>query len=96
MSNAFSVDPDALTDAVARMAGFERYVESMVDEIEGLVANLHMNWGVAAADAHAGAHRQWAEGAATMRKALGELQTAATIAHHNYTGAAATNQRMWS
>lgn len=96
MSNAFSVDPDAVLDAVARMLGFERYVESMLHEIEGLVANLQVQWSGAAAAAHAEAHRQWAEGAALMRKALADLQSAATTAHRNYTEAAATNQRMWS
>jgi WXG100 family type VII secretion target len=96
VSNAFSVDREALLDAVARMAGYERYIESMLHEIEGLVAGLHGDWNGTAAAAHAEAHRQWTEGAAMMREALTDLRSAGRAAHHNYTGAAATNQRMWS
>jgi hypothetical protein len=31
-----------------------------------------------------------------MREALAQLKTAGTAAHHNYTGAMATNTTMWS
>ncbi len=62
----------------------------------GWVAGLHVDWSGTAAAAHAEAHRQWSEGAAMMQDALGKLQPAGKIAHHNYTGAAATNQHMWS
>lgn len=39
MSDAFRVDPEALADAVQRMADFQRYAESMITEIDSLVSN---------------------------------------------------------
>ncbi len=96
MSNEFSVDPEALLDAATRMEGFERFVDSMLDEVEKMVADLHLTWSGEGATAQAEAHRKWSHGAAMMREALARLKSAGQIAHHNYTGAAETNRTMWS
>jgi WXG100 family type VII secretion target len=96
MAEAFRVDPQALADAVQRMAEFQRYAESMLAEIDSLVTNLHAMWTGQAAAAHAEAHRHWAHGEAMMREALAQLRTAGATAHHNYTGAISTNLAMWS
>jgi WXG100 family type VII secretion target len=96
VSDAFRVDPEALADAVARMSAFEQHVESMLAEVDTLVANLHAEWSGEAAAAHTEAHRRWTEGAKTMREALGRLRNAGDRAHHNYTGAIAANASMWS
>lgn len=96
MSDAFRVDPEALADAVQRMAAFQRYAESMITEIDSLVSNLHATWSGEAASAHAQAHQHWARGEAMMRAALAQLQAAGAGAHDNYTGAVATNLAMWS
>ncbi len=96
MSDAFSVDPDALADAVARMSEFVRHTESLVTEIDTLVTHLHGTWTGQAAAAHAEAHRHWSRGEAMMREALAQLKTAGTTAHRNYTGAMTTNTAMWS
>ncbi|MDT5087246.1 MAG: hypothetical protein QOD02_3308 [Mycobacterium sp.] len=96
MADAFSVDPEALADALQRMAEFEQHVENMTGEIDSLVNNLHVTWSGHAAAAHAEAHKHWSRGEAMMREALGQLKTAGTAAHHNYTGAMATNTTMWS
>ena len=96
MADAFRVDPDALTDAVERMAEFQRYAGSMLSEIDSLVGNLHTTWTGEGATAHAEAHRHWARGEAIMREALAQLRTAAHTAHSNYTGAVAKNLSMWS
>lgn len=88
--------PEALADAVQRMAEFQRYAESMVAEIDTLVTNLHATGSGTGAAAHAEAHRHWARGEAMMREALAQLQTAGTTAHGNYTGVMAKNQGMWS
>lgn len=44
MAEAFRVDPEALSDAVQRMAEFGRYAETMLSEIDSLVTNLHAAW----------------------------------------------------
>jgi uncharacterized protein YukE len=44
MPETFRVDPEALADAVERMAEFQRYAESMLAEIDSQVANLHATW----------------------------------------------------
>lgn len=96
MSDAFSVEPEALADALQRMDEFEKHVENMVSEIDSLVAQLHGTWSGHAAAAHAEAHRHWSRGEAMMRKALAQLKGAGTTAHHNYTGVMTTNVTMWS
>lgn len=96
MADAFSVDPEALTDAMQRMADFVRHTESVVSEIDSLVTHLHLTWSGQAAAAHAEAHHRWSHGEATMREALSQLKTAGSGAHHNYTQAMATNSAMWS
>jgi WXG100 family type VII secretion target len=96
MAEAFQIDPQALADAVRRMAEFQRYAESMLAEIDSLVTNLHATWAGEGAAAHAEAHRHWARGEAMMREAMAQLRTAGATAHHNYTGAMSTNLAMWS
>jgi WXG100 family type VII secretion target len=96
VADAFSVDPDALTNAVQHMAEFVRHTESLVSEIDSLVTNLHVTWSGQAAAAHAEAHRHWSHGEATMRRAIEQMKAAGSAAHHNYTGAMAMNQSMWS
>ncbi|WP_204079627.1 WXG100 family type VII secretion target [Mycobacterium riyadhense] len=96
MSEEFRVDPEALADAVAQMAEFGRYAESLLTEIDSLVSNLHTTWSGEAAAAHAEAHRHWTAGEAMMREALARLRAAGATAHANYTGAMSTNLSMWS
>jgi WXG100 family type VII secretion target len=96
MADAFSVDPDALADALQRMREFVQHTESVVAEVNSLVAQLHQTWLGQAAAAHSKAHRHWSHGESTMREALAQLKTAGNAAHHNYTGAMSTNTTMWS
>ena len=96
MAEAYRVDPQALADSVQRMTEFQRYAESMLAEIDALVANLHATWTGEGAAAHAEAHRHWARGEAMMREALAQLRTVGATAHRNYTGAMSTNLAMWS
>jgi WXG100 family type VII secretion target len=95
MVDAFRVDPEALGDAVQRMAEFQRHAESMLTEIDSLVANLHASWSGEGASGHAEAHRHWALGEAMMREALARLRAAAATAQHNYTAVISTNLAMW-
>lgn len=96
MADAFSVDPDALADALQRMGEFVQHTESVVAEVNSLIAQLHQTWSGEAAAAHAEAHRHWSHGEATMREALTHLKTAGSVAQHNYTGAMAANMSLWS
>ena len=96
MAEAFSVDPEALSDALERMDGFQRMSAALLAEIDNVVKNLHVRWDGAGAAAHAQAHQKWAHGAAQMDQALRALHQSGTGAHHNYNQAAATNRGMWS
>jgi WXG100 family type VII secretion target len=96
MAEAFRVDPEALADAVQRMAEFGRYAESMLSEFDSLVSNLHATWTGEGAAAHAEAHQHWARGEAMMREALAQLRAAGATAHRNYAGVMSTNLGMWS
>ncbi|BBX47935.1 hypothetical protein GCM10009641_10200 [Mycobacterium cookii] len=96
MADAFSVDADALADAVQQMSEFVRHTESVVAEIGSLVTHLHQTWSGEAAAAHAEAHRHWVRGEATMRKALNALKSAGSAAQHNYSNVMTTNTSMWS
>jgi WXG100 family type VII secretion target len=96
VAEAFRVDPEALADAVQRMADFQRRAEDMLAEIDSGVTRLHAAWTGEGAAAHAEAHRRWARGEAMMREALARLHTAGATAHRNYTGAMAKNLSMWS
>jgi len=96
VADAFSVDPEALAEAVQLMTEFAQHTESLVSEIDSLVTNLHETWSGQAATAHAEAHRHWSQGEAMMREALAQLKTAGTTAHHNYIQAMSTNLAMWS
>jgi len=95
MAEAFRVDPEALADALHRMAEFQRYAEDTIAEIDSLVSNLHATWTGQGATAHAEAHRHWARGEAMMREALAQLEAAGATAHGNYTRAMSTNLAMW-
>lgn len=96
MAEAFSVDPEALSDALERMDNFQRTSAALLAEIDNVVKNLHMTWDGAGATTHAQAHQKWVRGAAQMDEALRTLHTTGAAAHHNYTQAAATNRGMWS
>jgi WXG100 family type VII secretion target len=95
MADSFSVDTDALNDAMQRMREYITHTASVVAEVNSLSAHLHQTWSGEAATAHAEAQRRWARGEQMMRDALGQLESAGRTAHHNYTQAAATNMAMW-
>ena len=96
VAEPFRVDPEALADAVQRMAAFQRYAEDMISEIDSRITCLHATWTGEAAAAHAEAHQHWVRGEAMMRAALARMSAAGATAHANYTGAASTNLGMWS
>lgn len=96
MTEAFSVDPEALSDALDRMDGFQRTASALLAEIDAVVKNLHVSWDGSGAAAHSRAHQQWIHGAAQMDQALRRLHQIGTGAHGNYTRAAQTNRGMWS
>ena len=96
MSDEFGVDTDKLMDIVEKMTQVEARIEAMITEADAEVSGLHATWVGTAAATQADAHRRWAEGAQEMREALVKLREAAHKAHGNYTGAAKSNQAMWS
>lgn len=96
VADGFAVDPDAVADALDRMAEFQCAAEGLLTEIDATVKSLHLTWSGEVATGHAEAHDRWSRGAAMMRAALGQLHTAGTGAHGNYTGVMSANQKMWS
>jgi uncharacterized protein YukE len=56
MAEAFSVDPESLSDALERMDAFQRLSTALLAEIDSVVKNLHVDWDAAAA--HAEAHQE--------------------------------------
>lgn len=95
MADPFTVDTDALAEAVQRMREYIQHSASMVAEANSLMGHLHQTWSGVAAAAHAEAQRKWGRGDEMLREALGQLETAGRIAHQNYTQAADTNMKMW-
>lgn len=95
MTDAFAVDLDKLADIIERMASYQVVVDSMLQECDTVVLNLHANWEGVASEAHAAAHEQWKQGADLMRSALGQLRAAGSRAHTSYTGAIEANQKTW-
>lgn len=96
VAEAFRVDPEALADAVQRMAAFARHAEDMISEINSRITCLNATWTGEAAAAHAEAHQHWMRGEAMMRAALARMSAAGVIAHANYSGAVSANLGMWS
>ncbi|MGY4710181.1 WXG100 family type VII secretion target [Mycolicibacterium sp. CBM1] len=95
MADAFSVDLDRLADILERMTSYQSLVDSMLEECDSVVANLHATWEGAASTAHAAAHEQWKQGADMMRTALGQLRSAGDHAHTSYSKAVEANLNTW-
>jgi WXG100 family type VII secretion target len=95
MADPFTVDTDALADAVQRMREYIQHTAGVVAEANSLMAHLHETWSGLAATAHAEAQRKWQRGDEMLREALGQLETTGRTAHQNYTQAVATNMKMW-
>ena len=95
MADPFTVDTDALAEAVQRMRDYIQHSASVVAEANSLMAHLHETWSGVAATAHAEAQRKWDRGDEILRDALGQLETTGRTAQQNYTQAADTNLKMW-
>jgi WXG100 family type VII secretion target len=95
MNDAFSIDPDELSDIVGDLVACEKKLLRLGADIERQMAVLQSQWEGLAADAQREAQEEWASGMTAMHAALTELREAADLAHQNYTGAATTNLDMW-
>ena len=93
--SGYGVDTDALAGVVTDVAASGRALEGLAADVEQQVRDLHDAWTGRAADAHAAAHHEWAQGLAEMRTALAGLRRAAGAAHDHYAGAAAANEALW-
>ncbi len=96
MAEPFSVDPEALVDALERMQSVQKLSRALLEEIDRTVKDLHISWHGDAAAAHVQAHEKWTHGAEQMDHAVNALHRTGTGAHTNYTQAAAANRTMWS
>jgi ESAT-6 family protein len=92
---AFGVDLDLLDETVAELTRCGAGLDDLLDEVSRRVVSLHLTWAGAAAGAQEGAQAEWEAGFRQMREALGDMRSAARVAHGNYRTAAATNLRMW-
>lgn len=95
MGDAFSIDPDELSEVVGDLTRCEHQLLRLGEDIARQMAVLQSQWEGLAADAQREAQEEWASGMAAMRSALAELREAADLAHTNYTSAASTNLDMW-
>jgi WXG100 family type VII secretion target len=95
VADAFAVDLDRLADLVERMAEYQTVVDSMLEECDVVVAQLHAQWEGVASESHAAVHQQWKEGADLMRHALAQLRSAGAHAHSSYNGAVEANLKIW-
>lgn len=95
MSGEYGVDTDALMRIIERIGEVEARAEASIAAMNAEVDGLHATWTGQAAAGHAQAHAKWAEGGRRMREALKYFQASGTVAHGNYTRAAATNTAMW-
>lgn len=95
MTGRFRVDTEQLWQLVEAMSRFDQQLESMLDEVDAKVNQLHATWTGAAAQQHQQAHDQWQQGAREMHQALTTMRQNAITAHQNYTNATAANVSMW-
>ncbi|CAJ1586156.1 WXG100 family type VII secretion target [[Mycobacterium] wendilense] len=96
MAEPYGVDLDRMITVVEQMADYQRVVESMLDEVDTVVSNLHLNWDGAASRVHTNVHQQWRAGAEMMSQALEQLQQAAGHAHEAYSTAIESNRKIWA
>jgi len=91
----YSTDLDELDAIMARLRGLVAFVDEQLPQIDTRVQQMHDpegdGWSGAAADEHARAHQQWAQGATRMRDGLARMQEAAQAAHTAYSDALAAN-----
>lgn len=91
----FNVDLEQLDELVNGMRTFNNHAESVGEEIQQRIAQLHSAWTGEAADAHSGWQDRWDQAMEEMRDGLDQLSAATATAHRNYQQAIAANQRMW-
>lgn len=91
----YAVDLDDLDEAIARMTRFQDLLERQIAHLDTTVADLHLTWTGAAAEAQRAAHDEWATGARAMHEGIGDMIAAARLAHANYLAAVTANQEMW-
>ena len=93
--DVFTVDVDELSHAIDRMAACGSALHELAADLERRVASLHISWHGEAATAHQAARVEWERGFRTIREALTTMQTAARVAHDNYTAAVEANLQQW-
>lgn len=89
------VDLGLLDELVAAMEVAARSLAEIRADVDRSVGQLQAVWCGGAAQAQAGAQRQWTAGEAEMRAALVRLREIAAGAASNYRAAVAANQRIW-
>lgn len=90
----YKVDLNHLDEVTARIRSFKDFVEDSLTALDNKAKELSASWSSEAAAAYEVAHREWLVGATEVRDGIGDLESAARTAHHNYSGAMAANLRM--
>lgn len=94
--SGYSVDLAQLAQVIDQLDRFDRYLESVLEQAERRVNQLHATWTGQAAQAHQAAHDEWKRGAVDMRAGLATMRAIASTAHSNYTNVATVNPQMWA
>ncbi|GAB0102578.1 pore-forming CpnT exporter EsxE [Nocardia sp. JMUB6875] len=90
----YKVDLNHLDDVTARIRAFKTFFEDSLATLDNKAKALSASWSSEAAAAYEAAHTEWLTGANEVREGIASLESAAKIAHGNYSGAVATNLRM--
>ncbi|MFE7799430.1 WXG100 family type VII secretion target [Nocardia sp. NPDC057440] len=90
----FRVDLDHLDQVTTRIAALQGFVQDSLTGVDQRVTAMHLTWSGTAADRHAEAHHEWAQGAADVHDGIETMRNAAATAHGAYTEGIAANLRM--
>lgn len=95
MTDAFSVDLEAVQTTVAGLGRCADELDVLLDSLRSQMSSLHGTWSGLAAGAQSDAQAAWESGYDEMRDALRQMRTAGQDAHDNYAGAVDVNLSMW-
>lgn len=92
---AYDVDLDEVRAVLTGLAGCQRDLIGLAEEIEAAQGGLRAAWSGLASDAQATSYATWRDECAAMVTALAGLRGVAAAADAHYSRAVATNLDLW-
>lgn len=90
-----AVDLELLDSVVARLKGFEGFLDDQVTALDRAVGRLQGTWDGDAATAQSAAHTRLMNAAREIHDGIRDIREAAAAAHGRYSAAIAANVEMW-